>query len=63
MLKTEVFDKQAKEYDAWFDNYPFVFQSEVEALKALLPIGDSHGIEVGLGSGRFAKALGIKEGV
>lgn len=63
MLKTEVFDKHAKEYDAWFDNYPFVFQSEVEALKALLPIGDSHGIEVGLGSGRFAKALGIKEGV
>lgn len=63
MIKTAIFDKNAQAYDAWFDHYPFVFQSEVEAIRALLPQGESHGIEVGLGTGRFAKALGVKEGI
>lgn len=63
MLKTEVFDRHAAEYDAWFDNHPFVFRSEAEALRAMLPPGESHGIEIGLGTGRFAVELGIKEGI
>ena len=63
MIKTAVFDEHAQAYDAWFDHFPFVFQSEVEAIRDLLPVGESHGIEVGLGSGQFADALGIKEGV
>ncbi len=63
MSKTEVFEKHAIEYDAWFDKHKAVFQSEVDALRDMLPPGDSHGIEVGLGTGRFAAALGIKEGV
>ena len=63
MIKTEIFDKRAAEYDQWFDNHKAVFQSEVEALREALPPGLSHGIEVGLGTGRFALALGIKEGI
>lgn len=63
MLKTEPFELYAAKYDAWFDKYPFVFKSELEALRAGLPYGDISGIEVGLGTGRFAKELGIKEGV
>lgn len=63
MLKTEVFDKHVTAYDAWFDKHKAVFLSETEALRDMLPPGDSHGIEVGLGTGRFALALGIKEGV
>jgi ubiquinone/menaquinone biosynthesis C-methylase UbiE len=59
----EPFEKHYLEYDAWFDAYPAVFQSEVEALREMLPVGESHGIEVGLGSGRFSVALGIKEGI
>ena len=59
----EPFEKHYLEYDAWFDAYPKVFQSEVEALREMLPVGESHGIEVGLGSGRFSVALGIKEGI
>jgi ubiquinone/menaquinone biosynthesis C-methylase UbiE len=36
----------------------------VEALREMLPEGDQlRGIEVGLGTGRFSTALGIKEGV
>jgi len=63
MIKIEPFEKHAVEYDAWYDKYPAVFESEVEALQAALPEGDIHGIEVGLGTGRMALALGLKEGV
>jgi ubiquinone/menaquinone biosynthesis C-methylase UbiE len=63
MLKTKPFEKHASEYDTWFDKYPYVFESEVAALRAALPYGDLQGIEVGLGTGRFSNALGIKEGV
>lgn len=63
MLKTTPFETHAEEYDAWYDKYPAVFKSEVEALRAALPVGDLHGIEVGLGTGRFSLALGIKEGI
>jgi ubiquinone/menaquinone biosynthesis C-methylase UbiE len=61
--KKAVFEKLLDEYDEWFDLHTYAFQSEVEAIRSLLPEGESHGIEVGLGSGRFAQSLGIKEGV
>lgn len=63
MLKTKPFETHAVEYDEWYDKYRNVFESEVEALREMMPLGESHGIEVGLGTGRFSKALGIKEGV
>ncbi len=64
MKKHLPFDEHVAEYDSWFDTYPYVFQSEVEALREMLPEGDQlSGIEVGLGTGRFSKALEIKEGV
>ena len=61
--KTEPFDRFVVEYDQWFDKYPAVFRSEVEALRDLLPFGENMGIEVGLGTGRFSVELGMKEGV
>jgi ubiquinone/menaquinone biosynthesis C-methylase UbiE len=58
------FDMHVPEYEKWFSDYPFVFRSAVEALREMLPVGDSlSGIEVALGTGRFSEALGIKEGV
>lgn len=63
MLNTRVFEEHAAEYDHWYNDYPQVFASEVEALRTFLPTGNNLGIEVGLGTGRFAQALGIKEGV
>jgi ubiquinone/menaquinone biosynthesis C-methylase UbiE len=65
MLQIEVFDRHAKEYDDWYERYPAVFQSEVMAIRehlSKLP-ENIKGIEVGLGTGRFADALGIKEGI
>jgi len=64
MKKHLPFDEHVTEYDSWFDAYPFVFKSEVEALREMLPVGEAlSGIEVGLGTGRFSEALNIKEGV
>ena len=64
MLQTLPFNDHVAEYEAWYKKYPFVFRSEVAAIKELLPRGENiHGIEVGLGTGRFAKALGIKDGI
>lgn len=61
--KIEVFENHTLEYDNWFNKHQNVFRSEVEAIRDMLPLGNSHGIEVGLGTGRFSVALGIKEGV
>ena len=58
------FNGHVAEYEEWFDKYPFVFESEVEAIRNFLPTGNNiSGIEIGLGTGRFAKELGIKEGI
>jgi SAM-dependent methyltransferase len=59
----EPFDHYVLEYDQWFERYPAVFDSEVEALRDCLPEGNSNGIEIGLGTGRFSRELGIKEGI
>ncbi len=64
MKKNSPFDTHVTEYEEWYQEYPFVFQSEVEALRQMLPEGENlSGIEVGLGTGKFAEALGIKEGI
>lgn len=64
MIRTLPFNDNVAAYEEWFSKYPFVFQSEVEAIRDLLPGGDNiRGIEVALGTGRFSKELGIKEGV
>lgn len=62
MSVVTVFDERAPEYDQWFDAHESVYQAEVAALRKLVPpIG--MGIEVGVGTGRFAVPLGIKLGI
>jgi SAM-dependent methyltransferase len=62
MSVTDVFDQHAAEYDAWFDANLLVYQAEVEAVRALLP-PSGMGLEVGVGTGRFAGPLGIELGL
>lgn len=57
-----VFNELADQYDSWFDRHPAIFQSELEALKKVVP-NLGKGLEVGIGSGRFAAALGIQVGI
>ncbi|MHB1949796.1 MAG: class I SAM-dependent methyltransferase [Gammaproteobacteria bacterium] len=59
---SEPFDQLAERYDSWFDRHAAVFQSELEALKKVMP-QSGNGLEIGVGSGRFAQALGIKTGI
>lgn len=65
MPETEIFNKHAVDYDSWYDKNNLIFESEVLAIREHLDKlpAISYGIEVGLGTGRFASALGIKEGV
>lgn len=62
MPKIEAFQKYTKEYDNWFVINKYAFESELNAIKKLLPNADGV-IEIGIGSGIFAKPLGIKEGI
>lgn len=58
----DLFNTYYKEYDAWFEKNKWAYLSELEAVKKVLP-GDGYGLEVGVGSGRFAAPLGIDEGI
>ncbi|NLL84039.1 MAG: methyltransferase domain-containing protein [Lentisphaerae bacterium] len=59
---SQLFDKMANVYDQWFDDNPRVVAAEIAAIRQVtLPF--NHALEVGVGTGRFAEALGIKLGV
>ena len=62
MSKTEPFEKDYEAYDAWFDENRNIYESEVLAVRSLLP-RSGRIVEIGVGSGRFASRLGIPEGV
>jgi ubiquinone/menaquinone biosynthesis C-methylase UbiE len=62
MAKIEPFEKFPARYEEWFKINYLTYQSELQAVKDLLP-ENGVGMEVGIGSGRFAKPLGIKLGV
>lgn len=65
MANTTVFDQYVEEYEKWYDDHEAIYESELAAIReqfAALP-ENIRGIEVGLGTGRFAMPLGIKEGV
>jgi len=59
---TTAFDKNALEYDQWFDKHLTVYQSEILAIQQAIP-QNKKGIEIGVGTGRFAEPLNIKFGV
>jgi SAM-dependent methyltransferase len=62
--KIRAFDSLAWAYDSWFEEEGrLIFASEVEALRQALPLLPRPWIEVGVGSGRFAQALGIDIGL
>jgi ubiquinone/menaquinone biosynthesis C-methylase UbiE len=60
--KTEAFELYAGDYDAWYDTHPMAYESELLALKSICP-RTGRGLEIGVGTGRFALPLGISVGV
>ncbi len=59
----ELFEEHIDTYENWFQEHPKILETEALAFRSLLPVGDLHGIEVGMGAGHLAKAIGIHEGV
>jgi len=58
------FDILASAYDAWFEEEgKLIFDIEVRAFQEVLHTLPKPWLEVGVGSGRFAQALGIKTGI
>lgn len=57
-----IFDRYYQKYDAWYDKHKFAYLSELEAIKKALP-KRGKGLEIGVGTGRFASALGIGYGI
>lgn len=63
MPKTEPFEKYSDAYDEWFEKNRDAYEAELEAIRQLIPSPEAKGMEVGVGSGKFAMPLGIKIGV
>jgi SAM-dependent methyltransferase len=64
VLSSSPFDALAAEYDSWYDGKGKVaFETELAALRPLLVGLPRPWLEVGVGTGRFAQALGIPLGV
>ncbi len=62
MAKSAPFDAHSDRYDEWYERFKPAYLSGLLAVRALLPwTGD--GLEVGVGSGRFAAPLGVKTGI
>lgn len=56
------FRSHTARYDAWFDRHREAYVSELLALRACVPLG-GRGVEIGVGTGRFAAPLGITVGI
>lgn len=62
MARTKPFDDYLSEYEEWFEQFKFVYESELQAVNHFIP-KNKKGIEVGIGTGRFAFPLKISEGI
>ncbi|MBN1961773.1 MAG: class I SAM-dependent methyltransferase [Deltaproteobacteria bacterium] len=60
--KTGPFDAHSERYDNWFEVHQAAYISELLALRMLVPWG-GRGLEIGVGTGRFAGPLGIAMGL
>lgn len=59
---TRPFEAHTDRYEQWFEAHQAAHQSELAALRRLLPPTEL-GLEIGVGSGRFAGPLGIQVGL
>lgn len=57
-----VFEDRAGDYDRWFDEHGDVYAAQIRMLRAAIPDHGS-GLEVGVGSARFAEPFGIHCGI
>lgn len=62
MPRTAPFETHHRRYDEWFIHHAAAYQSELLAVRALLP-WNGLGLSIGVGTGRFAAPLGVQIGI
>lgn len=62
MAKIAPYEQYTDEYDGWFAGNRLAYESELQAVRLLVPPGGK-GLEIGVGTGRFAAPLGVAFGV
>jgi ubiquinone/menaquinone biosynthesis C-methylase UbiE len=62
MPRSAPFEAHHHRYDAWFKHHAVAYQSELLAIRALLP-WHGLGLAIGVGTGRFASPLGVQVGI
>ena len=62
MLRTAPFVDFHARYEQWFEHHAPAYVSELLALRPFVPL-QGRGIEIGVGTGRFAAPLGVEVGV
>ena len=62
MPRAVAFETHHQRYEAWFEKHETAYISELLALRPFVP-WEGRGIEIGVGSGRFAGPLGVQVGL
>ena len=59
--KVRIYDKNWQDYDDWYDTHKAIYQSEIKALEKVMSSG--RGLEIGVGTGRFASPFSVQFGL
>jgi SAM-dependent methyltransferase len=62
MARIAPFESHTQRYERWFGRHEAAYLSELRVLRELLP-DPGFGLEIGVGTGRFAQPLGIAIGI
>jgi ubiquinone/menaquinone biosynthesis C-methylase UbiE len=62
MAKIGPFEAHHERYERWFEVHAAAYVSELLAVRSLIP-WEGHGLEIGVGTGRFAAPLGVRVGL
>lgn len=62
MPKARPFEVHTDRYEGWFEAHEAAYRSELAAIRRVLPAAEP-GLEIGVGSGRFAGPLGLDVGI
>lgn len=62
MPRIEPFEQHTEQYEKWFDDNPAAYRSELNAVRRVFP-SSGEGVEIGVGTGRFAVPLGVEFGI
>src|SRR5690606_12014330 len=62
VAKIGPFEAHHERYEEWFEAHRAAYVSELLALRQFVP-WEGHGLEIGVGTGRFAGPLGVPVGL